>query len=40
MLPQAEVSERAVEYVGIVRSDLCEAAPSLHGCSVAADTVR
>ncbi|MCX7556325.1 serine/threonine-protein kinase [Xanthomonadaceae bacterium JHOS43] len=33
MLPQAEISGRTVEYVDIVRSDLCEAAPTLRGCS-------
>lgn len=40
MLPLADVPERTVEYVEIVRSDLCEAAPTLHGCTVAAGTVR
>lgn len=34
MLPQADVPARTVEYVGIVRSDLCEAAPALRGCPV------
>lgn len=40
LLPQADVPERTVEYADIVRSDLCDAAPSLRGCAVAADAVR
>lgn len=40
MLPQADVPQSTVEYVEIVRWDLCEAAPTLRGCDASTDTVR